>query len=293
VPFVLREALLLFLVTLLLVLLEELRERPLFQGLAVGAVLAALALTHQLYMLLGPFLLVGALVTRSRRLPLLVAVGVTVLALAGWNARNRAIGTSSLALTSYPVPAGELWLVSESTNDWLHDDPTTGFQELHFREIGRIQDAHPGDMKAVKAELYGRAWENFEREPLTVLGRLARINVWFWLEVPGSIKITLHPRLWLARIVLIPFVWLRLLLVAVALLELRRRRELGAIGNELATLAFFVLAPALLLPIPRYLAPLASVLDALAVIGILLHRQRRLTDAAPPVVEPSPVAPGL
>jgi hypothetical protein len=295
VPFVLREALLLFLLTLLLVLLEELRDRRLAQGLAAGAGLAALALTHQLYMLLGPFLFLGALLTRSRKTPLLVAGAITLLALAGWSARNRAIGSTSLALTSYPVPAGELWLVTESTNDWLHDDPTTGFQELHFREIGRIQRAHPGDMGAVKAELYGRAWENLRRDPLTVLARAARINLWFWLEVPGSVKITLHPRLWLARIVLIPFVWLRLFWAIVAIVELRRRHELATLGNELATLAFFVLAPALLLPIPRYLAPLTAVLDALAVIGILLYRQRRLTESATPVeriTPPSPVSPG-
>lgn len=278
VPYVLREALLLFLLTALLVALD--RTEGAAKAVLGGALLALATLTHQLYVLLLGFIIIGALLARKSVKPLLAAIVLVVLAVGAWTARNHAIGSKQLVLTSYPVPAGELWLVSESTNEWLHDDPTTGFQELHFREIARLQREHPGDIAAVKSELYARAWANFTREPLTVIGRALRINVWYWLEVPGSIRLTLDPRLWLARIVLIPFHWLRLFWAIVAIFELRRRRELGLFSNELAAWAFLALAPALLLPIPRYLAPLTAVLDGFAVIGWTLYRQRTLTAPA-------------
>jgi len=41
---------------------------------------------------------------------------------------------------------------------------------------------------------------------------------------------------------------------------------------ELALLAFFAFAPALLYPIPRYLAPASPLLDALAAIAIARSR---------------------
>lgn len=287
VPFVLREALLLFTLTLLLVLLEELRERPIALALAGGAALATLALTHQLYVLLGPFLVVAAVVAKDRRraLALLLAMAVVVGGLAAWGARNRAIGSRNVALTSYPVPAGELWLVSESTDWWLHDDPSTGFQDLHFREIGRLYDEHGGDVDLVKRDLYARALENFRREPLRVIGRAVRMNIWYWLEVPGSIRITHHPRLCWLRVGLVPFQWLRLFWAIVAVFFIARR----SFAMELGAWAFLALAPALLLPIPRYLAPLSPVLDALAVVGFLAHRQGALTslrNPTTPVVTP-------
>jgi hypothetical protein len=178
-------------------------------------------------------------------------------------------------LTSYPVPAGELWLMSESTNGWLHDDPTTGYQETHFREIARLQDEHPGDIAAVKSELYARAWANARREPFTVLGRALRVNAWYWLEVPGSVRISLHPRLWVLRLGLIPFHWLRLFWAVVGVIELVRRRELGRFANEASAWAFLAIVPAALLPIPRYLSPLAGVLDGFAAMGVVLYAVRR------------------
>ncbi len=289
VPYVLREALLLFSLTALLLVID--RTRGLVQAALGGALLALLTLTHQLYVLLGVFIIIGALLTKRPAAPILGGLLLVALAVAGWTARNQAIGSNQLVLTSYPVPAGELWLVSESTNDWLHDDPTTGFQELHFREIGRLQREHPNDIAAVKRELYARAWANFRREPLHVLARALRINVWYWLEVPGSIRITLDPRLWLTRIALIPFHWLRLTLAIVGLVELRRRGQLGLFSPEVATWVFLAVAPALLLPIPRYLSPLTAVLDGFAAIGWSLNRQRTLAAPTIAVDTPSPPSP--
>ncbi len=286
VPYVLREALLLFLLTLLLYILD--RTEGLRRGALAGLVLAWLALTHQLYVLLGGFLIIGALLARKAWAPILGALVVVALGVGAWTLRNQAVGSNQLMLTSYPVPAGELWLVSESTNEWLHDDPTTGFQELHFREIARLQREHPDDIGAVKRELYARAWANFKQKPLLVLGRVLRINLWYWLEVPGSVRMTLHPRLWLARLLLIPFHWIRLFWAVAAIVMLRRRSELGTFSNESAAWAFLLIAPALLLPIPRYLAPLTSVLDGFAAIGWTLDRQRTLTAPATRVDTPTP-----
>ncbi|HZV00701.1 MAG TPA: hypothetical protein VFF73_28560 [Planctomycetota bacterium] len=291
VPYVLREALLLFLIAALLLALD--RTSGWKQGVTAGLILAALTLTHSLYVLLGPFLIIGGLVARRRVWPLMMSLAFVAAAVGAWTLRNRSIGSDQLVLTSYPVPAGELWLVSESTNEWLHDDPTTGFQELHFREIARLQREHPGDIAAVKSELYARAWANLTHEPLTVLGRVARINLWYWLEVPGSVRITLHPRLWLARIALIPFQWLRLFWAVAAILLLRKRGELGSFWAELSTCAFLAVGPALLLPIPRYLSPLTCVIDALAVLGWTLDRQRRLTVTATNVAGSVPPSQGV
>ncbi len=291
VPYVLREALLLFLLTALLVVLD--RTERVLQALLAGALLALLALTHQLYGPLVGFLIIAAKLGRRPVLPLAGAILVIALGWGAWTVRNRAIGSNQLVMTSYPVPAGELWLVSESTNEWLHDDPTTGFQELHFKEIARLQRLHPDDIGAVKSELYARAWANFRREPLTVIGRAARINLWYWLEVPGSVRITTSPRLWVLRIGLIPFHWLRLFWAIVALRELRRRGELSLFSAEGAVWAFLAVVPAPILPIPRYLAPLTAVLDGFAVIGWVLYRQRTLTAPATTVDTPPPPSTGL
>ncbi len=276
VPFVLREALLQVLLIALLVVLDRTNERPWVQGLGAGVLLAALTLTHQLYGFLGPFLFLGALVSRRRIAPLLLAGAIVFLAIVGWTARNLSIGSKQLVLSSYPIPAGELWLMSESTNEWLHDDPTTGYQDLHFQEIARLQREHPGDIAAVKSELYARAFANLRREPLVVAFRVARINFWYWVEVPGSIRITLHPRLWVARLVLIPFHWLRLFWAVVALVELSRAREVRrTYPFEAATWLFAALAPAILLPLPRYLAPVGPLLDGFAALGIVAYAMRR------------------
>jgi hypothetical protein len=287
VPYVLREALLLFLLTALLLALD--RTEGWKQALAAGSLLAALALTHQLYGPLGGFIIIAARLAKRPVVPLLAALLIVALGWGAWTARNLSVGQKGLVMTSYPVPAGELWLVSENTNEWLHDDPTTGFQELHFREIGRIQREHPDDLPAVKRELYARAWANFRREPLTVIGRALRINLWYWLEVPGSVRITLHPRLWILRVVLLPFHWLRLFWAIVGLVELRRRRDLHRFSPEVATWVFLAVMPAALLPIPRYLAPLTAVLDALAALGWVLYRQRTLT--APATYRDTPAPP--
>lgn len=287
VPYVLREALLLFLLTALLVVLD--RTKGVAQALLGGLLLALLTLTHQLYGPLVGFIIAAAWLARRPVLPVVGAILVIALGWGAWTLRNQAIGSNQLVMTSYPVPAGELWLVSENTNDWLHDDPTTGFQELHFREIGRLQKLHPDDIAQVKKELYARAWENFQREPLTVIGRALRINLWYWLEVPGSVRITTHPRLWILRLALIPFHWLRLYWAIVGLRELRKRRELSLFSPEVATWVFLAVVPAPLLPIPRYLAPLTAVLDAFSAIGWSLYRQRTLT--APATVEDTPSPP--
>jgi hypothetical protein len=59
------------------------------------------------------------------------------------------------------------------------------------------------------------------------------------------------------------------------LLALRREGALGAFRLWIAVLAFFVLAPAALYPIPRYLVPAACVLDTFAALGLAVRRGRR------------------
>ncbi|MBI3724289.1 hypothetical protein HY251_10110 [bacterium] len=224
--------------------------------------------------LLVGFLLVAWLLARKRPVPLLIAAAIVALGVGAWTYRNYRIDSKQLVLTSYPVPAGEFWLMTESTNEWLHDDSTTAFQEFHFQEIHRLQEKTPGDIAPVKSELYARALANLKREPLVVLGRAARINAWYWLEVPGSVRITIHPRLRWLRLGLIPFHWVRLLWAIAGLIELRRRRELGSFASEIAAWAFLAIGPCLLLPLPRYLAPLVAVLDGLAATGFVLYVRR-------------------
>ena len=98
-----------------------------------------------------------------------------------------------------------------------------------------------------------------------------RQNAWYWLEVPGAIKLVEHPRLHWVRWGLVAFLWVRLTGVAAAVIWVWRRGW-APHRFELALLAFFALAPALLYPIPRYLAPACPLLDGLAAIAIARSR---------------------
>ncbi len=93
----------------------------------------------------------------------------------------------------------------------------------------------------------------------------------------------------LRAFVLLPFHWAQLAAAAAGILVLRRERALGAFRVELATLAFFALAPAALYPIPRYLAPAGPVLDAFAAIALvaLARRARPTTDRVEPATSSS------
>jgi 4-amino-4-deoxy-L-arabinose transferase-like glycosyltransferase len=269
-PFLLREVLLLALLAALLLALARLRGRRRFAAAAL--LLAALALTHQLYALLGGFLAAVDLLAarKSRRLSRLApwfAVGLVVLlAIVLWARRNeRVVGHFSATATANAVPARELWLTTACSNTWLSGDLATGFQHLAFAEERRLVDTLGLD--GAKSELYRRAAANWTEHPLRSLARLARQNLWYWIEVPGAVRLAAHPRLHVARWFLLAFHWARLAAAAAGLLFLlrvgwRHHRYL------LATLAFFALAPALLYPVPRYLGPAAPLLDVLAVLGV-------------------------
>ncbi|MCA8921116.1 MAG: glycosyltransferase family 39 protein [Planctomycetes bacterium] len=269
-PFLLREALLMALVTGVWVAIVRLRGRT--RLLTLGVLLGGLVLTHPLYLLLGPALACADLVARGRRafVPW-AAVGLVVaVAAGGWCLRNaRATGRFALNPVASTVPAHELWLTSSCPNLWLSGDPTTGFQAQAWAEERALLAAH--GVEGTKRELYRRARENWSEHPVRSLGRLARQNAWYWLEVPGAIKLVEHPRLHWVRWGLVAFLWVRLTGVAAAVIWVWRRGW-APHRFELALLAFFALAPALLYPIPRYLAPACPLLDGLAAIAIARSR---------------------
>ncbi len=283
-PWLLREALLQAALTLLLLALVRLRGRARFATAAL--LLATLTLTHQLYLLLVGFLAVseGAAAWRRRPQlrPLLRRQGipwgalalVCVTALALWARRNeRVLGRFSVVATENAVPARELWLTSACPNLWLSGDTATGFQERAFAEERRLV-AQVG-VEETRRLFYARAWRNWREHPARSLGRLARQNAWYWLEIPGAIRLAYHPRLYPLRWATLPFHWVRLACALAGVLWLVRSDRWRGAAPLLATLAFFALAPALLYPIPRYLAPAAPLLDVLAALGLAASLRAR------------------
>ncbi|MCO5169987.1 MAG: hypothetical protein M9894_26925 [Planctomycetes bacterium] len=280
-PYLLREALLLALVAGLLAALLALRGPLRWAGTALA--LAALALTHQLYLLLGPFVALADLVARrrdgaraiARRVALWAAVGVVVaVPVTLWARRNeRVTGRFSFTLAENPVVARELWLTVTCPNRWLNGDRATGFQALAWAEEARLVGTLGLD--GARDELYRRAFEAWREHPARSLGRLALMNFWYWAEVPGAISLVEHPRLFVVRWALLPFHWVRLACACAGLLAVLREPAWRALRPTLGVWAFFALAPALLYPIPRYLAPACPLLDALAAVGLWESLRRR------------------
>jgi Dolichyl-phosphate-mannose-protein mannosyltransferase len=298
-PFLLREVLLLAEVTALLVVLTC--GRGMWRWLGAGALLAALTLTHQLYILLGPVLAcfeLAAARPRARRKVLLLrwfAVGVLVaLAVFLWARRNeRVTGQLSITMAENAVPARELWLTTIYSNRWLSGDLDTGFQAGAWAEEGRLMTEL--GLEGTRAELYRRAWENWREHPMRSLGRLLRLNLWYWIEVPGAVRLAGHPQLKAARWLLLAVHWVLLTAAAAGVLALLRApRGPGPRTSPtwrdqrylLATLLFFALAPALLYPVPRYLAPARGALVVLAVIGLGASLRSRPARAQPANPQP-------
>jgi 4-amino-4-deoxy-L-arabinose transferase-like glycosyltransferase len=273
-PYLLREALLLVLVAAVFAAQVGLRGR--WRILATGLGLAALAITHQLYVLLGPALAVVDLWRVRRRGPRVWGWRLAAWALAGalvlvplvaWARRTeRATGRFAVVLAENAVPARELWLTVTCPNRWLNGDLATGFQHMAWEEERQLM-AERG-LEGTKAELYRRAGEAWREHPLRSLGRVLLMNWWYWAELPGAIMLV--DRLPAARVAILPFHWARLVAAAAGLLLVLRGRQAPALRTVAAGgLLFFALAPAMLYPIPRYLAPAAPLLDALAAVGLL------------------------
>lgn len=280
-PYLLREALLLTLVAATFAAVVALRGRARFVLTGLG--LAALALTHQLYLLLGPVLAVTDLLARRRsgaralawRAVAWAAVGVMVaLPVVLWARRNeRVSGRLSFTLADNAVPARELWLTVTCPNRWLNGDLATGFQALAWEEEARLVAAL--GVEGAKRELYARTREAWREHPLRSAGRVALMNFWYWAEIPGAISLVEHPRLFVARWALLPFHWVRLCCACAGLLLLLRSPRWRALRPAIGVWLFFALAPAMLYPVPRYLAPACPVLDALAALGLYEALQRR------------------
>ena len=278
-PFVLREALLLTLLTALIYVLSRLRGR--LRHVTAGALLAALALIHPLYLLLGPALTVAdawpapTWAARLRRVVPWVAVGLIVaLPTFLWGRRNQEhSGRFGLGEIPTTVPARELWLTSACSNAWLSGDTATGFQALAWRREAELVAAHGVD--GAKAELYRLAAANWRQHPVRSLGRVLRQNLWYWLEIPGAVRLVHHDRLFVARWAILPWHWVRLTCALAGLVWLLRTGRWRGDRATLGALAFFLLAPAMLYPIPRYLAPATPLLDALAALGLAEAWSRR------------------
>lgn len=269
-PFLLREQLLQTLTTLLVAALLGRGGR--WRHLQAGLLLAALALTHQLYVLLGPCLAaVDLLAARSARARLLrlarwAAVGLLVaVAVLLWARRNeRATGHLTLTLATNPVPARELWLSATYDTWWLSGDFESGFQARAWAEEDELV-ARLG-LEGAKAEMYRRTFALWRAHPLRTLGRVLRLNLWYWVEIPGAVRLAGHPRLWIARWAILPWHWLRLGGALMGLGWLLRGGRWRGAAPVLGALAFFALAPAPLYPVPRYLGPAIPLLCWLAAL---------------------------
>jgi len=277
-PFLLREALLSGLLVALIaarVLLSG-RRRVLVSGLC----LAALALTHQLYAVLGGFLFLAELLARGRRfrprhlLPWVAMGLVVILAVFLWARRvERVTGQFSVSSSANAVPARELYFSTACPNLWLNGDPATGFQRDAFMEERLIVDRL--GVAEAKAVYYARARENWAAHPLRSFGRLALMNFWYWAEIPGSIRLAYHPRLHWLRWFLLPIHWVRLACALAGVVFLLRSGTWRPYQSALAALAFLALAPALLYPIPRYLGPAVPLLDLFAALALGREWERR------------------
>lgn len=277
-PFLLREALLSGL------LVGLVAARVLLSGrgrvLASGLCLAALALTHQLYAILGGFLFLAELAARGRtfrprHLAPWVAMGLILIgAVFLWARRvERVTGHFSVSSSANAVPARELYFSTACPNLWLNGDPATGFQRDAFMEERLIVDRL--GVAEAKAIYYARARENWSAHPLRSLGRLALMNFWYWAEIPGSIRLAYHPRLHWLRWFLLPIHWVRLACALAAIAFLIRSGGWRPYQSALAALAFLAIAPALLYPVPRYLGPAVPLLDLFAAVALGREWDRR------------------
>ena len=270
-PFLLREALLLAGVTALVGILGCWRGRARYLG--AGLVLAGLTLTHQLYALLGPCVALADMArgrdwrARLRRARPWVGAGVlVVLAVVLWARRNeRVTGHLTLTLSGNTAPAHELWLTTEYSNRWLSGDLDTGFQALKWREEEALIAAE--GVEGAKAELYRRAWENARAHPLRTAWRAVRLNLWYWAEIPGAVRLAEHPRLRVVRWGLLPFHWVRLTCVLAGVWWLVRSGRWRERPEWLGIAVFFVVPFAPLYPVPRYWGPMSPLLGVLAAVG--------------------------
>lgn len=283
-PFILREALLQGLVALVVALLLG---RGRWRHPLAGLALVGLALTHQLYVLLGPFLaLADLLAARTRRARLLrlarwTATGVLVaLAVHLWARRNEVAleraglpPRYALTLADNAVPARELWLSATYDTWWLSGDFATGFQANAWREERALMDRL--GLEGTKAEMYRRTAELWREHPLRTLARNLRLNAWYWLEIPGAVRLAEHPRLQVVRWALLPWHWVRLTCAAAGLVWLWRSGRWRLHAPVVGVVAFFLVAPAPLYPVPRYLGPAIPVLCLLAAHGLAASLRRR------------------
>ncbi|MBL4849480.1 MAG: glycosyltransferase family 39 protein [Planctomycetes bacterium] len=279
-PFLLRESLLSALLVAVVAIRVLLSGRR--RAVLTGLVLAALALTHQLYAVLGGFLFLAEACARGRRfsrrdLWAWIGMGLIVILAAGlWARRVQLVtpeGHFSLTSSANAVPARELWLSTACPNLWLNGDPATGFQADAFAEERRLVDRL--GVAEAKAVYYARTRANWTAHPLRSLGRLTLMNFWYWAEIPGSIRLAYHPRLYWVRWILLPAHWVRLACALAAIAFLLRTGAWRPYRSALAGLAFLAIAPALLYPVPRYLGPAVPLLDLFAALAVGREWDRR------------------
>ncbi len=110
------------------------------------------------------------------------------------------------------------------------------------------------------------AWRNFREHPVRVLSNVAKANFWFWMEVPGAVKL-IRPYPWLHWSLLAFHVAQLLAFVGGAWALVREGLpEYGRLG--LGCVVYFVLSLMLMFPIPRYYVPLLPMLDMIAAAGL-------------------------
>ncbi len=214
----------------------------------------------------SPRLLLGwliAFVLLAGSLGAWVAYGRTVVANPKW---VRSPGFTSL-----------IWGTTEYPFDWVPDPGTPDYVRLLQRFYEISGGRGPNELNEVQTEFLLAAWRNFREHPFRVLANIAKANFWFWVEIPGAVRL-LRPYPWLHWVLLASH-HAQLLAFVLGTWVLVRRGLPEYAVLALGCMAYFALSLMLMFPIPRYYVPVLPMMDMVAATG--LAEWWRLRRAAP------------
>jgi len=227
----------------------------------------AAALNTPITLLLVPWLLLTAGVMKAPRRPdwraWVLALGFVIACVGAWTARNYLARGDTVVIRDIGF-ASLVWATTEYDFDWLPSPYVPAWAEVDRKYRAIV--AGRGDAQA-HTDFLREAWHNFRNNPLLVLKRVAKANLWFWIEAPGShIMGELRPVRWLTFL----FHQLQLLALAVAVWALWRTGRLWAWSLWISAVVYFALFLSLMMPVPRYYVPLLPVVDTLIAAGLSL-----------------------
>ncbi len=239
----------------------------------VGLLAGALGLNTPNTLALLPFLLLWLALWRRPSARVLLRWGLAavllVACLGAWSVRNRLVLGKAMPVRSIGFTS-LIWATTEYDFNWLPDPEAPQFQPI-LRRYAEIAGGH--DLHEVQGAYLRAAWSNLREHPLRVLWRVAKANFWFWVEIPGAVRL-LQPRP-ILRWTLFVFHQLQLLAFVLGVAFLRWRAPTESASLALACVVYFALSLMMMFPIPRYYVPVLPMMDMIAAIGITGWWQRR------------------